>query len=126
MASYNKLEAEKSAIQSEYETYRQVYRENLTGEERRSVVAPENTFGSNPFSVGGKDDKEFYVWKRYKLTYKTKPKGFDHWVIIDGTENGEIQSDYIYCRGVGNVTIGAADKNGNLLDDFARTIKIER
>lgn len=123
LSSYNKLEAEKSAIQTEYDAYRQVYRDNLTG---TSDVASENTFGSKPFSIGGKDDTKFYVWKTYKLTFKTKPKGFDHWVIIDGVENGEIQSDYIYCKRDGNVTIGAKDKNGNLIDGFARTIKIER
>lgn len=123
--SYNKLELQRNAIQSEYESYRQKHGENLFGQNSSHSGIAENGSDTNPFSIGGRNDKNFFVGKSYKLSYKTKPKGFDHWEIFQGKENGKIDSDNLYCSKEGSITIGGADKEGNPLDGFIRTIQIE-
>ena len=120
-SSYDKLKAEKNAIQAEYNSFRQIY-----GTMSNGVDTPQEEFGIIPFSIGGKDDTKFYVWNSYKLTYKTKPRDFDHWEVFQGKENGVINQDRLSCRKEGSITLGGADKNGNPLEGFVRTIKIER
>lgn len=133
MSKQNKEYAELQALYEELQQEYEVLIRPATNQGKRTAlpqytreVPSERSISSNPFSIGGKEDTKFFTEKSYKLTYKEKPKGFDHWVIVEGEAQARIINDKLQCDTEGSISIGGADKQGNLLEGFVRTIQIER